>query len=198
MKRLPLLPVLLLAAGLALQAEPAEPAPRQAVREKLPNYSPEEHDRAVAEQAAREAARAAAKAAAEADPDLVVLPEMTVMEKAQQKMTEESLYRKGAYDKELVKRELSAFDRVFLNRFTVPFIGVSKEARAREAYLARKNAELQERMAQLNSMVALQDKTEAREFREVLRDAALDNTHTTKESARATSAKGGAGGQLSQ
>lgn len=195
MKRLLLLPALL-ATGLALQAEPTEPTPRQAVREKLPNYSPEEHDRAVAEQAAREAVRAAAKAAAEADPDLVVLPDMTVMEKAQQKMTEESLYQKGAYDKELVKRELSSFDRNFLNRYNI--LGMSKEARAREAYLARRNAEMQERLGQLNRMVALQDKTEAREFREVLREAALDNAHTTKESARATSARGGAGGQLSQ
>ena len=194
MKRL-LLPTVLLAAGLSAFATPS---PDQAVREKLPAYSAEEHARVVAEEEAREKARAAARAAAAADPDLVVLPDMTVIEKAERRMAEESLYRKGAYDKELVKRELSAFDRYFLNRFTIPVLGVSKEARARQAYLDRKNSELQNRMARLNDLVSELDPAEAREFRAVLRDAALDNTNTSKETARATSARGGSGGKNGQ
>lgn len=194
MKRLLLPPALLIAGFTAF----AEPAPSQAVRERLPDYSPEEHARAVAEEEARTAAQAAAKAAAAADPDLVVLPDMTVLEKAQRQMAEESLYRKGAYDKKLVERELSALDRHFLNRYTIPFVGISKEARAREAYLARKNADTQARMARLNQLVALDNPAEAREFREVLRDASLDNRNTTKEAARSRSAKGGVGGLNSQ
>ncbi len=194
MKRLLLLPILL---GAELTAF-ADPSPSEVVREKLPAYSPEEHARIVAEEEAREKARAAARAAAEADPDLVVLPDMTVLEKTERRMAEESLYRKGAYDKELVKRELSAFDRYFLNRFTIPFLGVSKEARARQAYLDRKNAELQDRMARLNRLVSRLDSAEAREFREVLRDANLDNSNSTKEAARATSARGGSGGKNGQ
>ena len=192
MKRL-VLPALLLAVPVL-----ADPTPREAVREKLPSYSPAEHDRAVAEEEARAKARAAAQAAAAADPDLVILPDMTVIEKQQLRMAEESLYRKGAYDKELVKRELSELDRNFLNRFTIPFIGTSNEARAREAYLARKNAEQQERLARLNRLVARLDKHEAREFRDVLRDANLDNANTTKDAARATSARGGTGGRNAQ
>ena len=192
MKRL--VPPLLLLALPALAA----PTPQEAIREKLPAYSPAEHERAAAEEEAQAKAREAALAAAAADPDLVVLPEMTVWEKQQQRMAEDSLYRKGAYDKELVKRELSEFDRFVLNRFTIPFLGVSKEARAREAYLARKNAELQDRMGRLNRLVAQLDEKEAREFREVLRDAALDNGNTAKDSARSSSARGGTGGRNSQ
>ena len=197
MKRLLLLSPLLLL-GKPMLAGDQTAGPRQAVVEKLPAYSTEEHDRTVAEEAARTAAREAAKTAAAADPNLVVLPDMTVMEKALQRMEEDSLYQKGAYDKELVKRELSSFDRNFLNRYKVPFIGVSKEARARAAYLARRNAELQDRLARLNRLVALVDPDEARDFHDVLRDAALDSTNSTKETARATSAKGGAGGTASQ
>lgn len=184
-------------AVLPLPAAPDVP-PKQAVREQLPAYSPAEHDRAVTEEEARAASRAAAKAAGDADPDMVVLPAMTVEARAVQRMEEDSLYRRGEHDKELVKRELSAFDRSFLNRFTVPFIGVSKEARAREAYLARKNAEQQERMGRLARLVEADTPAEAREFRSVLRDAAMDNRNSAKETARSTSAKGGAGGRDSQ
>ncbi len=198
MKPTLVLSALLVVAPLPLIADTVETGPKQEVRAKLPNYSPEEHARAVAEEEARAKAQAEAKAAGEADPDLVVLPPMTVMEKAQLQMTEESLYRKGAYDKELEKRELSEFDRSFLNRVTIPILGISNRTRAREAYLARKNAELQDRMARLNRMVAQLDDRESREFREVLRDTSLDNSNTTKDAARSRSAKGGAGGRASQ
>ncbi len=175
-------------------ADASPPTPQQRVADKLPAFSEEAHAKAVAE----EQARTAAKAAAAEDPEIVVLPDMTVQEKAIQRMTEESLYRKGAYDKELVKRELSEFDRGFLNRYSIPFLGVSNEARAREAYLARKNAERQDRFSRLNHMTAVLDPAEAREFREVLRDAQLDNSNTTKDVARSRSARGGSGGRNSQ
>lgn len=189
-----LLPALVATVATLSAEETAAPTPQQRVAAKLPAFSEEAHTKAVAE----EQTRAAAKAAAAQDPEVVVLPDMTVQEKAIQRMTEESLYRKGAYDKELVKRELSEFDRSILNRYTVPFLGVSKEARAREAYLARKNAELQDRLGRLNRMVAVLDPEEAREFRNVLRDAELDNSNTTKDAARSRSARGGSGGRNSQ
>ena len=197
MKRL-LTAALLLAGPLLLAEEEAELSPRQQVIARMPAFSSEEHERLVAEQEATAKAQAEARAAAEADPDLVVLEPMTVIEKAMQKMEEDSLYRKGAYDQKLVRRELSAFDRYFLNRFTIPFLGVSKEARAREAHLARRNEELQDRLARLNRLVALLDPQEAREFRGELRNASLDNRNTAKEAARSTSAKGGSGGRDSQ
>jgi hypothetical protein len=198
MKRLLAATALLLPGSFLLAEEEPKLSPQQQVVARMPAYSPEEHDRLVAEQEATAKAQAEARAAAEADPDLVVLQPMTVIEKAMQKMAEDSLYRKGAFDKELVKRELSAFDRYFLNRFTVPLLGISKEARAREAYLARSNEEMQDRLSRLNRLVSLIDPDEAREFREELRNASFDNTNTAKETARATSAKGGSGGKDSQ
>ncbi len=197
MKRLLVLSILL-ATTLTAEADSTAGSAQQALRDKLPAYSPEQHARAVAEAEAIAKTQAEAKAAAAADPELVVLAPMTVMEKAQQQMTEESLYRKGAYDKELVRRELSEFDRYFLNRVTIPLLSSSNEARAREAYLARKNSEFQDKMARLNRMVAALDEREAREFREVLRDTSLDNGNTAKETARARSARGGTGGRNSQ
>jgi hypothetical protein len=181
----------LLVALLAVCPLPAAPdsPPRQAVRNQLPAYSPEGHDSTVADEKAREASRAAAKAAGDADPDMVVLPAMTVEARAVQRMEVDSMYRKGAHDKMLVQRELSAFDRCFLNRFTLPFVGVSKEARAREAYLARKHAEEQERMGRLARLVEIGNPAEAREFRNVLRDASLDNGSSSKASSRSTNAK---------
>ena len=197
MKRLLLLPAILLL-WQPLAADDSSPTAQEELRSRLPHYSPEEHARAVAAKEAEEKAAAEARAAAEADPDIVILPPMTVIEKTMRRMEEDSLYRKGAFDKELVKRELSEFDRHFLNRFTVPFVGISKEARAREAYLARKNAETQDRLSRLNRMVAMVDADEAREFGDVLRDTGLANATTAKEAARSTSAKGGTGGINSQ
>jgi len=198
MKRLLLLPAVLILWQPLAAGDTSSRTTQDELRAKLPDYSPEEHARAVAEKEAEEKAAAAARAAAEADPDLVILPPMTVIEKTMRRMEEESLYRKGAFDKELVKRELSEFDRHFLNRFTVPFVGISKEARARETYLARKNAETQDRLSRLNRMVAMVDAAEAREFGDVLRDTGLANATTAKEAARSTSAKGGTGGINSQ
>ncbi len=185
-----LLSLCLLAAG----TTQAKTDALDALRQRLPAYSPEEHERLVSEDEARRANDEAARA----DPDLVLLPEMTVMEHTLFRMEEDSLLQKGAFDEELIKRELSAFDRYFLNRYTIPFIGVSKAVRAREAYLARKNEELQNRMARLAGLVARLDPAEAREFREVLRDTDLANGNTAKETARASSARGGSGGSNSQ
>lgn len=169
-----------LAAGPSMLFAESASAPQQAVRAKLPNFSAEEHARAVVEEADRMAARAAAKAAAAADPDLVVLPPMTVIEKAILRMNEDSLYRKGAHDKELVKRELSGFDRYFLNRYTLalPLPGISigiggsqsLEMRAREAYLERQNRLAKERISRQARLLDTEDPKESRALRKVLRD----------------------------
>jgi len=167
--------LLLVAAGLSpgLRADDtAVPAVR--VQDRIvplfPTYSPEEHAKAEAEKAA-----ATAKAL---DPELVVLPEFTVQEKMQRRLAEERLYQQGNYDKELIKRELSEFDRYFLNRFQLGLnlgfirigIGDSKENRAREKYLARKRLERDERLKHLASVVAFSDPTEAKELRKLSRD----------------------------
>jgi hypothetical protein len=149
----------LLAAG-AFAAE--EPAPiseeaSQRILDKLPDYD-------------HEAAEAARKAAEPPGPDdeLVVLPEMTVMERQQQKMNEEDLYKRGLLDEQLVERELSNFDREFLNRYHLPFIGMSKEARAREIYLERKNREFRESVNRVAGTLAQTDPKEAKRLRAAL------------------------------
>lgn len=142
----------------ATAAETTESAAiRTSIRSVLPDYSPAEHAKA-------ETARAAAAAIA-SDPDVVVLPPMTVQATTLRWMEEDSLYRRGAFDKELVKRELSTFDRYFLNRFTLPLFGISKETRARQAYLERKNREFHRRVSDLARAVQAIDPAEAAALR---------------------------------
>lgn len=193
-----LLATAVLLASTTLVAEDTATTPQQQVIAKLPAYSSEEHGRLAAEQETIAKAQEEAKAAAAADPDTVVLPAMTVLEKAMLRMEEDSLYRKGAFDKELVKRELTVFDRSFLNRYSVPIFGVSKESRAREAYLRRRNEEMQADYARLAALVAVDDPEEAAAFREDLLDTDLAAMNETKETLRSTSAKGGSGGKDSQ
>jgi len=149
-------------------------APAVRVQDRIvplfPAYSSEEHVRAVAEKAAA--------TAAVLDPELVVLPQFTVQQKMQQRLKEETLYQQGNYDKELIKRELSEFDRYFLNRFELGLnlgfirigLGDSKEARAREKYLERKRLERDQRLTLLAAVVSVRDPQEAKELRRLSRD----------------------------
>lgn len=146
----------LLATGV-VAAEEAAPITDEAahrIREKLPDYNHE----------AAEAARAAAEEPKPED-DVFVLPEMTVIERQKQKLAEEDLYKKGLYDEQLVKRELSEFDRSFLNRYRLPFIGMSNKARARAIYLERKNREFRDSVKRVADNLALIDPEEAKKLR---------------------------------
>jgi len=146
----------LLAAGIlgAQESAPISDETAERIREKLPDYDHE----------AAEAARAAA-AAPGPEEDVVVLPELTVIERQQQKMAEEDLYKKGLLDDQLVEKELSHLDRSILNRYHLPFIGVSKRERARQIYLERKNREFQENGKRLVANLALVDPEEAKKLR---------------------------------
>jgi hypothetical protein len=153
---------------------PAAPRVVDRVRALLPEYAPEAHAKAEAERAA----------VAAVDPDVEVLPEFTVVEKAMRQMREDSLYRQGAFDQELVKRELSDFDRYLLNRYTLVLrlgffsigIGTTKEARAREAYLARKQRERDEHIQDLADVVSVADPDEGRALRHMVRDSVYDRS----------------------
>lgn len=146
----------LLAAGIigAQESAPISEETAERIREKLPDYDHE------AAEAAREAA-----AAPGPEEDVVVLPELTVIQKQQLKMAEEDLYKKGLLDEQLVERELSHLDRSILNRYHLPFLGMSKEARAREIYLERKNREFQENGKRLAEILAFVDPAEAKKLR---------------------------------
>jgi len=127
------------------------------IRERLPNYDHE----------AAEAAREAAEPKPVED-DVVVLPELTVTERQQQRMAEEDLFKKGHFDEKLVKEELSELDRSFLNRYHIPFIGMSNKVRARQIYLERKNREFNDGAKRLADTLALTDPEEAKRLRAAL------------------------------
>lgn len=146
----------LLAAGV-LAAEEKAPVSEEAadrIREKLPDYDHE----------AAEAARAAAE---EPKPEegVVVLPQMTVIERQKQKMAEEDLYKNGLYDEQLVKRELSEFDRSVLNRHRLPLLGMSNKARARAIYLERRNREFRDNVSRVADILSATDPEEAKKLR---------------------------------
>jgi len=150
--------LLLLPSAAALAAgDPASVSDRteQRIMDRLPEYDAE----------AAEAARAAAEAASAAEDELVVLPEMTVIERQQRRMAEEDLYKKGLLDDQLVKKELSELDRSLLNRYRLPFIGMSNGARAREIYLLRKNKEFKEQVERTAAILSSTDPQEARRLR---------------------------------
>lgn len=149
----------LLSAGVFAADEPAPISEEatQRILDKLPDYD-------------HEAAEAARKAAEPPGPDedVIVLPEMTVIERQQQKMNEEDLYKRGLHDEQLVEKELSNFDREFLNRYHLPFLGISKQERARAIYLERKNREFQDSVKAVASTLALTDPKEAKRLRAAL------------------------------
>lgn len=160
-----LLPALLLASLLSNAAHADEAAPAtmaEQLRASVPTYDP--------------AIRAAEVKRLEAEKEFVVqveeevvtLPELTVQEKALRKMEDETLYRRGAWDKELVKRELSEFDRFFANRFKLPLFGISQEVRARELYLARKNREFASKVTDYADAIESADPVEAKALRVVM------------------------------
>lgn len=149
--------VLLLPCAAALAAgdtAPVSETAEQRIMEKLPEYDP------GAAEAARETA-----ALSHAGDELVVLPEMTVIERQQRRMAEEDMYKKGLLDEQLVKKELSDLDRSLLNRYRLPFIGMSNGARARELYLLRKNKEFKEQVERTAAILSSTDPQEAKRLR---------------------------------
>jgi hypothetical protein len=68
------------------------------------------------------------------DPDVVQMAPVIVKENRLPRTDEKEWLAPKARDAALVKEYIPPFDRYFLNRFTLPIIGVSKEARARMMY----------------------------------------------------------------
>jgi len=65
---------------------------------------------------------------------IMLLPQVTVHEKRIREFTERESYTKKGLEELAVKRYLSDFDRYFLNRFTLPIVGISKEDRAMQLF----------------------------------------------------------------
>ncbi|MGA2446169.1 MAG: hypothetical protein ABSG50_12155 [Opitutaceae bacterium] len=68
------------------------------------------------------------------DPDVVQMAPVIVKDNRLPRIDEKEWLTPKALDAMLVKEYLTPFDREFLNRFTLPIIGISKEARARMMY----------------------------------------------------------------
>ncbi|SDR72014.1 hypothetical protein [Opitutus sp. GAS368] len=70
------------------------------------------------------------------DPEVLELPKITVKQqpKPRVRLGEGTILGPKAFNDELAKKNLSAFDRNFLNKFTLPLFGTSAADRAREDY----------------------------------------------------------------
>ncbi|HVT72887.1 MAG TPA: hypothetical protein VHD61_07105 [Lacunisphaera sp.] len=103
------------------------------------------------------------------DPDVLELPKMTVRKpRPRVKLTDEIVMSRDAFNQKLARENLGSFDRNFLNKFTLPFIGVSAEERARDEYERKKREELAEEVARLAKVGAVVDPESAK----ALKDAA--------------------------
>jgi hypothetical protein len=145
---------------------------RSALREGLPRYDAKVRERFLEENARRAAASDAAvpsppetkadnepavvlprivvRPAAEARKGVVVLPRLIVRPR-EKETKEDAFLTPAAREAQWVKKHLSVFDRSFLNRFTLPLFGQSKESRARLAEKIEQSAH------QLNEVADLLD-----------------------------------------
>jgi hypothetical protein len=100
------------------------------------------------------------------NPDVLVLPKVTVKPRPRPRLNDNTILGPEAFNEQLAKEKFNSFDRNFLNKFSI--FGMTPEQRAREEYDREKKAELQsdvEHMAQVREVV---DPAQAK----VLRDAA--------------------------
>lgn len=131
----------------------------QAVTTALPRYDPSIHEKAEAAKAATTAPKNVPAPIPESEPaklaaatnetpteDAILLPKVTVrgltppkplprveVQKPGRDLPGEEWESDSARAARLVKKHLSVFDRTFLNRFTLPLFGLSKEVRSSEA-----------------------------------------------------------------
>ena len=68
------------------------------------------------------------------DPDVVRMAPVIVRDYRLPRTEDKEWLSPKAVDAELVKQYIPPFDRYFLNRFTLPIVGISPEARARMMY----------------------------------------------------------------
>ena len=164
--------LLLVATGLVpLRAEePAKPAPpapaatapnpdkpspevKQKLSSVLPKYAPP-----------------APVVAKPLDPDVIELPKVTVTQKKRPRLTltEEVMMTPKAFNEKLAKENLGAFDRDFLNKFTLPLFGQSAEERAREEYERKKRDDMAASVLSLAKVAEVVDPAQAKAMRDAV------------------------------
>lgn len=113
---------------------------------------------------------AAPVAAKPVDPDMIELPKMTITQKKRPRLTltEEVMMTPKGFNEKLAKENIGSFDRDFLNKFTLPFFGVSAEARAREEYDRKKRDELAADVLNLAKVAEVVDPEQAKAMRDAV------------------------------
>lgn len=103
------------------------------------------------------------------DPDVLELPKMTVRKpRPRVKLTDEIVMSRDAFNTKLARENLGSFDRNVLNKYTLPFLGISAQERARDEYERKKREELAEEVSRLAKVGAVVDPDGAK----ALKDAA--------------------------
>jgi hypothetical protein len=110
------------------------------------------------------------------DPDVVRMAPVIVKENRLPRPDDKEWLTPKARDAALVKEYIPPFDRYFLNRFTLPIFGVSKEARARMMYEEDKRLQDLKWLNDQIDQVKQQDPQEATELSRI-----RDTTFTRSE-----------------
>jgi hypothetical protein len=101
------------------------------------------------------------------DPEVVKMAPVVVWGDRLPRTDEIDLLTPKARDVELVKRYITPFDRYFLNRLTLPIVGISKEARARMMYEEDKRLQDMKWINDQIDQVKVLDPEEARSLQKV-------------------------------
>ena len=102
------------------------------------------------------------------DPEVLELPKITVRQqpKPRVRLGEGTILGPKAFNEELAKKNLSAFDRNFLNKFTLPLFGTSATDRAREDYNLAQKQQLQDDVSTIAKAAEQTDPAAAKALRE--------------------------------
>jgi hypothetical protein len=100
------------------------------------------------------------------------LPRIVVRPPAGKDLPAEKFETPAARDERLVKKHLNVFDRVFLNRFTLPLFGIAKEKRARDAEAVEQTAKQLDQVADILELTQQEqgNSAEAKKLQELYRE----------------------------
>ena len=102
------------------------------------------------------------------NPDVLELPKITVKQRPRPRLSPEVVYTTNDFNEKLAKEKLSSFDRNVLNKYTLPFFGVSAATRAREEYEREKKAQLVEDVSAVARATEVVDPEAAKSLRDAV------------------------------
>ncbi len=161
------------APGAALSAEVAQqlvttlpgyvaPAPAKPAEPIVPTAAN------IREQSIARAPDSQKEKAATPDPEVLELPKITVRQqpKPRVRLGEGTILGPKAFNEDLAKKNLSGFDRNFLNKFTLPLFGTSAADRAREEYNLAQKQQFQDDVSTIAKAAEQTDPAAAKALRE--------------------------------